>query len=318
MTLSQKDTRRVVRGLEKQGAKIKKTKDGHRVLFPDGTTEMVHWSTSDHRATANMRSAVRRAGFHWPLDGEGKGTVMAKAGTGIDPRKIITQNKIRRVLSNLPTEGFTTSDAVKLSGVSFTGMANNLPELGYNQTFHPETKQKLWLKVQKKSTKSQPVEEPVVTIDTEHYPEIDAAKARESAQAVTFEIPEPQPEKPVVVEVEVEVEEPTIEPERLDGWENLIVTVGDGAGPEVAGEHKLAELAQIPAFVEAVVAVAPPVLIPAPVTIGSARTSGGREFIDSEDSWTLEGLLPEDVLRMAKMMGLEIELRVWRSPQSQD
>jgi 5-enolpyruvylshikimate-3-phosphate synthase len=60
----------VITGLEKQGAKVKETKKGFMVMFPDGSSLTVHNTESDHRALANTRGRVLRAGFTWPLDGK--------------------------------------------------------------------------------------------------------------------------------------------------------------------------------------------------------------------------------------------------------
>jgi 5-enolpyruvylshikimate-3-phosphate synthase len=60
----------VIADMEKQGAKVKETKMGFMVRFPDGSSMTVHKTESDHRALKNTRARVLRAGLTWPLDGK--------------------------------------------------------------------------------------------------------------------------------------------------------------------------------------------------------------------------------------------------------
>lgn len=65
--LSGKSLPRLIKGLERQGAGIKVVKSGWRILFPDGSTAVVHTSVSDRRGLLNLQASIKRAGLDWPL-----------------------------------------------------------------------------------------------------------------------------------------------------------------------------------------------------------------------------------------------------------
>ena len=65
-----KRTRIILASLESQGARVKQTTKGWLVFFDDGSSMVVHKSESDHRAEANTRARVLRAGLKWPFDGD--------------------------------------------------------------------------------------------------------------------------------------------------------------------------------------------------------------------------------------------------------
>lgn len=68
-TLSNRDLKQLLSGLESQGFRIKRTSEGYR-LYPDNGSKILtlHLSVSDSRGMKNLRADVRRAGYHWPLD----------------------------------------------------------------------------------------------------------------------------------------------------------------------------------------------------------------------------------------------------------
>ena len=64
-----KRLRVLLAGLERQGCTIVETKKGYRILCPDGVSTLgFHKTASDHRAEANIRGDVKRAGLQWPLN----------------------------------------------------------------------------------------------------------------------------------------------------------------------------------------------------------------------------------------------------------
>lgn len=63
-----KAIKRILDGLEAQGAKIVETKKGWQIMCPDGSIVGIHKTESDHRALRNTRSRIKRAGLDWPLD----------------------------------------------------------------------------------------------------------------------------------------------------------------------------------------------------------------------------------------------------------
>ena len=60
--------KKIVKGLEQQGARIVRTKKGYQILAPNGDIIGMHLTESDHRAMSNTRGRVRRSGLEWPLD----------------------------------------------------------------------------------------------------------------------------------------------------------------------------------------------------------------------------------------------------------
>jgi len=63
-----KNIRKILTGLEQQGARVKPTRDGWQILCPSGDIVTMHGTESDHRAMRNTRSRIKRAGLQWPLD----------------------------------------------------------------------------------------------------------------------------------------------------------------------------------------------------------------------------------------------------------
>lgn len=68
--LSQKDQRRLLLHVEKQGVNVTETKKGYLMRFPNGKTEMLHKSQSDYRGVNNLKASLKRSGITWPFDGE--------------------------------------------------------------------------------------------------------------------------------------------------------------------------------------------------------------------------------------------------------
>jgi hypothetical protein len=60
------ELRRLVFHLEDQGCRVRQTKKGWFIQFPDGTGTALHKTGSDVRGPKNLRAQVRRAGMNWP------------------------------------------------------------------------------------------------------------------------------------------------------------------------------------------------------------------------------------------------------------
>ena len=57
----------IVNSLEEQGCIVKPTKNGWRVLCPDGVTTLgIHRGGSDMRGLNNLQASIRRAGLTYP------------------------------------------------------------------------------------------------------------------------------------------------------------------------------------------------------------------------------------------------------------
>lgn len=68
MASASKRNRIIITDLEKQGARVRETKAGYIIFFPDGSSMSLHGSESDHRAEKNTRARVLRAGLTWVFD----------------------------------------------------------------------------------------------------------------------------------------------------------------------------------------------------------------------------------------------------------
>lgn len=132
--MSSKETREVLSYLESQGAKIEATANGYRVLFPDGSTSTVHWTTSDWRLARNLRRDVKAAGIDWPFD---------QAVRKLDVRRARTEAQISAAIEKLP-EAFTTVALVEASGMSQPSVARYLKEHHYRASRSPENR-RVWV-----------------------------------------------------------------------------------------------------------------------------------------------------------------------------
>lgn len=67
-TLSIAQGHRLAVLLERQGALVKRTKNGYLVKNPaTGGTAGYHLTNSDPRSVKNMRAQIRRIGYEWPF-----------------------------------------------------------------------------------------------------------------------------------------------------------------------------------------------------------------------------------------------------------
>ncbi len=68
--LSKKETARLLTHVEAQGVQVTDVKNGVMLRLPNGESTVVHYSVSDHRGPAKLRSQLKRAGVTWPTDGD--------------------------------------------------------------------------------------------------------------------------------------------------------------------------------------------------------------------------------------------------------
>ena len=62
-----KDLKKIVKALQKQGFEVEVTRKGHLMVYRDGRLVTTFSGTaSDWRALKNGIAAARRAGFRWP------------------------------------------------------------------------------------------------------------------------------------------------------------------------------------------------------------------------------------------------------------
>lgn len=254
--LSQKDQKRLLDHVEKQGVVVTPTTKGYLMRMPDGGTAMLHKTQSDRMAPMALRAKLKRHGVSWPWDG-GKATLPKYITDGTMRQSTI--DRYRDVIldgGELPDEVFPNEvvtaefklrnpDADPPRSYDLATCYRALYRLGYVSGGRFETKRgKSWV------LKPVEVEEPPV-------PE---AKPFAPASMFTPEVVETTPE--VNPSVEAEVTEPAVE--------------------------------------------TPP--------------AGGREFLDTVESWTVDTsaltgltMTVEQMFAMYRAAGLEVEVRVWRA-----
>lgn len=66
--MPRKEVNTLLKHVEAQGARLEEKKNGTMIYFPDGSTAMAHFTTSDTNAFRPLRAAVKRAGLTWPGD----------------------------------------------------------------------------------------------------------------------------------------------------------------------------------------------------------------------------------------------------------
>lgn len=248
--LTQKDQRRILDHVQKQGVNVVETKKGYLLRLPDGETEMMHKSQSDYRGVQNMRAKLKRSGISWPFDGERpelpkyitertmrESTLVKYRETlrslndGVQMIDEITASELAHAHWKRTRPG---EDYPKNSGTVLAAAFRALYRIGYQQTGFKKGKDGLLWEI------------------------------------VVPEKPRPTQAKPFA-------------PEKMFAPE-----------PE-----PVAEVITLPA---------PP--DPAP-------SNGGREFLDSVDSFTLHldtiaDIPVETVMRIMRAAGLELEIRVWK------
>lgn len=68
--MKQSDREKLARLLEKQGCRVKQTKNGYMIYAPSGGVIIYHVHASNSpRAMKNIKADVERQGLQWPLKG---------------------------------------------------------------------------------------------------------------------------------------------------------------------------------------------------------------------------------------------------------
>lgn len=153
--LSPKEIRVVIKHLQDQNIRMKRTKNGYLVYLPDGKTQMIHLTPSDHKGHMSLRAAFKRAGVTWPTDAqlavkEDFETELPSYITTGRPQER-TLNRYRVVLDRMHEDGITeisTGDlANRVGGTKdYSGMYRSLLALDYEPIPGPHKGQRLWRK----------------------------------------------------------------------------------------------------------------------------------------------------------------------------
>lgn len=134
MTASQMTKNKMVRFInyvKDQGVVVVRTKKGLLCRFPDGSTEMIHFTPSDHRAKDNEIAAFRRAGIMHPDDPR----TLEDLPKYLEEWKDISPKTKERALEAIRSLGMpssvTTSEIVELTNLDSITAARALFHLDY-------------------------------------------------------------------------------------------------------------------------------------------------------------------------------------------
>jgi hypothetical protein len=123
-----REHQRLIKYVEPQGVTVTMTKSGLLFRFPNGGTEMIHYTSSDWRATRNNRANFRRNGIAWPGDDSQDGGARSK------PRAT-TLARVNAALDQFSPEqaaaGLSVTEVSKASGVTFFAVENSMRAAGW-------------------------------------------------------------------------------------------------------------------------------------------------------------------------------------------
>lgn len=327
--------------MEKQNARVRRTKKGLMVYAPDGGTLTVHTTNGDARALANDIAWFRRHGLHHPADTKQEKTVAAKPaetneeGYPLWMTKPISGPTRKRVLADLEGKGWPLRvQATELAMDTVTAQ-RALYNVGYRWDPLSPKRHRIWVAPDDIRELHEKVKAEMDRRERE------AKEARAAAHAMQ-EIAQVAVDEANAV---ADAKEAEAEPYRNPGK-----TIGEAASPEflrenarplpsldfvkhvghegehhpvlnpeVHGQKKDYALASFPEEPPLRGDLAEPV--PTAEIISEeppAREKPEREFLDSEDSWVITDTdLPplmtvSDLRWTLEASGLEVEIRVWR------
>jgi hypothetical protein len=132
-----KEHQRLIKYAEAQGVTTKRTRKGIYFYFPNGQSDLIHWTQSDWRATRNSRANWRRNGIAWPGDDSQHGGERSK------PRAT-TMARVNVALDQLTPEqrekGVSVTEISTLSGVTFFAVENSMRAAGWWKDFGVQAK----------------------------------------------------------------------------------------------------------------------------------------------------------------------------------
>lgn len=143
--MSMKEIARIIEFIEPQGVGVTRTKKGLLLRLPNGDTDMIHFTNSDHRAYANTRARLRRAGIDLPTDRHAAKNLPDYITAG--SMRATTLDRARRILEEMGSPGRITSNAfMEAGGAPTHGLANRtLYHLGWLPQTDKKRAHKIWI-----------------------------------------------------------------------------------------------------------------------------------------------------------------------------
>lgn len=324
---------------EAQGIGVTRTKKGLFLRFPDGSSTVQHFTTSDTKAVNNQIARFRRAGVVHPDDPRGpKGLAdyITSGKIGETTRKTL----IKHIIDSGYPGVVYAPDIVKALNWEPSQVNRALYHTGFRAGPVKNRRQpRPWytpddiLDLEKQAEQNVPaLKQPVNVL-------MDMAERARKAQAAVDELGAGRPEPAVQQEQDAKAilegrpeghaeeaerllneemarrNQPKVEqtPEAVEKALGAAVEGAREAGRQVAqGMKDLGAIPPTPTVVH------DPVIDEAEVTV---QKDGEREFIDSHESWTVDLAellgnqrmrIVDDQLKVLAALGLEYEFRVWR------
>lgn len=107
--------------VEPQGVSVVRTTKGLLFRFPNGATEMIHFTQSDYRATRNARANFRRNGIEWPGDAIARKTTKSPSAK--------TLEAVAPVLAG--RDALMVAEVAREAGVGFYAAQGAMVKMGW-------------------------------------------------------------------------------------------------------------------------------------------------------------------------------------------
>src|SRR5258708_4997608 len=143
--MSMKEIARIIDFVEPQGVGVTRTKKGLLLRLPNGESEMIHFTTSDHRAYANTRSRLHQAGVELPTDKHSLKNLPNYITAG--SMRTATLERAARIIEGMGSpRQITAPQFIEAGGAPTYGLANRtLYHLGWTPQTDRKRAHKVWL-----------------------------------------------------------------------------------------------------------------------------------------------------------------------------
>lgn len=128
---------RIINYVEPQGVSVIRTTKGMLFRMPNGSTEMLHYTASDWRATRNFRANLRRNGIEYPGDYTDKKQKRPPYKESIE--------KVRAAINDLDADRVTTVQIAAKTGMGSGTIAHVMHHIGYWHEYKPNTSRKTFI-----------------------------------------------------------------------------------------------------------------------------------------------------------------------------
>lgn len=330
--LSMKEIARIIEYVEPQGVAVTRTKKGLLLRLPNGKSEMIHFTSSDHRAYENNRSRLHQAGIELPMDKYALKKLPDYITAG--SMRQTTLDRAARVIADMGSPRQVTAvEFMEAGGAPTHGLANRtLYHLGYLPQTDRKGAHKVWMQPMEQDEEPMTEEQLLerVSANASRQPiEWHGQKGSVAARIYTVlaERGEPMTQKQLSLALP-DANPSTISSSVANMKKRGLVTMvsfGFYALPSVA-ERPEPEPERDQTF---------PVdtdsgdfdqetedIVQREVHTGIHGHVGDREFIDSVNSWALDlslldhGLTLGSIKDLLRAAALDFEVRVWHANEN--